>query len=101
MGPMTPTKIASLGLCFAGIAVLIGGRIIESWSGGFGVGVALLLIGLSFLVDALLPGGSELSDEQIAMLKHMSIPYRPGAERILSIAIGVVLLPIGIYLTVW
>lgn len=99
MGPMTPTKVASLKLCFAGIAVLIGRRMIEPWSGAFGIGVALLLFAFSFLVDALLPGGSEISDEQVAMLKHMGIPYRPGAEKILSIAIGVVLLPIGVYLT--
>lgn len=99
MGPVTPTKVASYALLFAGLAVLLAGRWVDALAGGFGWGIALILVALSFLVDALLPGGSELSDEQVVMLRHAGIPYRPGAEKVVSLVLGVPLLAAGLVLT--
>lgn len=98
MGPVTPTKIASYGLCFAGLFLLLAGRAIEAVQGGFWAGVALLLLALSCFVDSLLPGGSELTSEQVAMIRHMGMPYREGAEKVASIILGLVLLLGGLYL---
>ncbi|HEV2745805.1 MAG TPA: hypothetical protein VGW34_00725 [Allosphingosinicella sp.] len=98
MGPVTPTKVAGYGLVLAGLALLLAGRVIDALGGSFWAGVALILIALSCLVDALLPGGSELTDEQIVMLRHAGIPYRKGAEKVVSIVFGVALLGGGLYL---
>lgn len=99
MGPMTPTKVASFLLFGAGVAILLfGARLVPGWDGGFAIALAALVLSSSFLVDALLPGGSELTADQVAMLKHVGVPYRPGAEKLLSIAIGIVLLLTGVYL---
>ncbi|HEY9554939.1 hypothetical protein [Allosphingosinicella sp.] len=95
---MTPTKIASYGLCVAGLLLLLAGRVVEAVQGSFWAGVALLLLALSCFVDSLLPGGSELSDEQATMIRHMGIPYREGADKIASIILGVLLLIGGLYL---
>ncbi len=99
MGPVTPNKIVSYTLLFAGLAFLIGGRVIDALSGSFWAGIALILLGLSCLIDALLPGGSELTDEQIVMIRHMRIPYRTGAEKIVSALCGVGLLGGGLYMS--
>ena len=98
MGPATPTKIVSYGLCFAGLLLLLAGRAVEVLQGSFWAGVALLLLALSCFVDSLLPGGSELSAEQVAMIRHMGMPYREGAEKIASVVLGLVLLGGGAYL---
>lgn len=98
MGPMTPTKIASLALFGAGLLILLfGARLVPAWGDGATM-IAVFVLSSSFLVDALLPGGSELAADQVAMLKQAGIPYRPGAEKILSIGIGIVLLLTGVYL---
>jgi hypothetical protein len=99
MAPVTPNKIVSYSLVFAGLALLIAGRAVDSLGGGFWVGVALILLGLSCLVDSLLPGGSELSDEQIVMIRHLRIPYRPGAEKVVNVLCGAALLAGGAYLS--
>lgn len=98
MGTVTPTKVASYGLCIAGLLLLLAGRVVEPLQGGFWAGIALLLLGLSCFVDALLPGGSELTPEQVAMIRHIGLPYRDGAEKIASIVFGAVLLLGGLYL---
>jgi hypothetical protein len=98
MGTVTPTKIASYGLCFAGLLLLLAGRAVEALEGGFWVGVALLLLALSCFVDSLLPGGSELTDEQVAMIRHVGLPYREGAEKIASIGLGALFVLGGLYL---
>src|SRR3546814_11221411 len=98
LGTRTPTKIASYGLCVAGLLLLLAGRVVEAVQGSFWAGVALLLLALSCFVDSLLPGGSELSDEQATMIRHMGIPYREGADKIASIILGVLLLIGGLYL---
>lgn len=96
MGPMTPTKWASLGLLVAGFAILLfGSRLPATLAGGAGTAAGLVLIGLSCLVDALLPGGSELTDEQAVMLRHAGIPYRPGAEKVVSSVLGALLVLAG------
>src|SRR3546814_10397030 len=95
---MTPTKIASYGLCVAGLLLLLAGRVVAAVQGSFWAGVALLLLALSCFVDSLLPGGSELSDEQATMIRHMGIPYSEGADKIASIILGVLLLIGGLYL---
>lgn len=94
MGPVTPTKIASYGLLLAGFAVFLGKSIAPALRGDFGTGIGLILIGLSCLVD-LLPGGSELTDEQTVMIRHIGIPYRPGAEKWLNFVCGIALLAAG------
>ncbi len=99
MGPVTPNKIVSYTLLFAGFALLIGGRVADGLSGSFWVGIALILLGLSCLVDALLPGGSELTDEQIVMIRHMRIPYRAGAEKVVGALCGLALLAGGVYIS--
>jgi hypothetical protein len=99
MGPVTPNKIVSYTLLFAGFALLLGGRVIDAVGGSFWVGFALILLGLSCLIDALLPGGSELTDEQIVMIRHMRIPYRAGAEKVVGSLCGLVLLAGGTYLS--
>ena len=98
MGMVTPTKVASYGLCIAGLALLIGGRVVPEIQGSFWIGIALLLIALSCLVDALLPGGSEMSAEHIAMMRHAGIPWRDGTEKVASIVVGCALGLGGTYL---
>ena len=98
MGPVTPTKIASYGLSIAGLLLLLAGRAVETFQGGFWAGIALLLLALSCFVDSLLPGGSELNPEQVAMIRHIGVPYREGAEKVASVILGVVLAGGGLYL---
>ena len=88
-------RTLNLGCLFAGIAILIAGRVVESLRGSLWAGVALILIGLSFLIDSLLPGGSKMSNEQVVMLKRVGIPYRPGGERPFFIAIGLIFAAAG------
>ena len=97
MGPVTPTKIASYGLCIAGLLLLLAGRLVEPLQGGSWAGIAVLLLGLSCLVD-ILPGGSEISAEHVTMIRHLGIPYRDGWEKIASAILGVLLMAGGAYL---
>ena len=46
MGPVTPTKIASYGLCIAGLLLLLAGRMVEPLQGGYWAGIAVLVLGL-------------------------------------------------------
>ena len=98
MGPMTPTKIVSLALFFAGLAVLLPLRLASNANSGLLTGIGLTLIGLSFLADALLPGGSELTVEQEVMLKHIGITTSTRALRAFSVVIGAPLTLLGLYL---
>jgi len=100
IGPITPNKVASLGLLFAGIATLASARLVEALDGGLWAGIALVQFALSFYVDAILPGGSKFSDEQIVFMRHYRIPYRPGGERIFSLVLGTMFLLPGAYLTI-
>jgi hypothetical protein len=97
MGSVTPTKIVSYSLLAAGFGLLLARAAAPALRDDFWTGVALLLIAGSFLVD-LLPGGSELSDEQAVMIRHIGLPYRPGAEKWVSLIAGLGLLAIGGYL---
>ena len=97
MGPVTPTKIASYGLCIAGLLLLLAGRLVDPLQGGYWAGIAVLLLGLSCLVD-ILPGGSEISAEHVTMIRHLCIPYRDGWEKIASAILGVLLIAGGAYL---
>ena len=99
MGTMTPTKAASFALLFAGFAVLLfGSRLSDALAGSAGTAAGLVLIGLSCLVDAVLPGGSELTDEQAVLLRHAGIPYRQGAEKVVSTVVGAVLVLAGAWI---
>jgi hypothetical protein len=98
MGPMTPTKILSLGLFVAGLAVLLSMRWATEIDGGLLTGIALALIGLSFLTDALLPGGSELTVEQEVMLKQIGLNTSTRGLRAFSVVIGAPLTLLGVYL---
>lgn len=99
MGPVTPTKIVSYGLVFAGLALLLAGRTVDSLGGAYWIGIALILLGLSCLVDSLFPGGTELTDEQIVMIRHLRLPYRKGAEKVVNIVCGIALLFGGAWLS--
>lgn len=98
IGPVTPNKVASLALLFAGLAAFACARFIKAWDGEYWAGIGLLLLAASFLVDALLPGGSKPTDEQVAMVRRAGIPYRDGAEKIMGLALGGAFLAGGIYL---
>lgn len=97
-GEMTPTRIASYGLTFAGLALLLAGRIVPALQGSWWIGIALLIIAIACFVDALLPGGSELTDEQIVILRHSGVPYRDGWIKIANLILGVALALGGAYL---
>jgi hypothetical protein len=98
LGPVTPTKVVSYGLCIAGLLLLLASRVAEPLQGGFWAGIALLLLGAGCLIDALLPGGSEISPEQVAMIRHIGLPYRDGADKVVNGVAGVLLLASGFYL---
>lgn len=98
VGPVTPNKIVSLTLLFAGIFSLAAARFVPSFDGGLWSGIALTLLALSFFVDGLFPGGSEFDDQQIVFMKHYGIPYRPGGEKLFSLGVGTLLLLPGLYL---
>ncbi len=95
-GPPTPTKVLSWVLFGAGLLALLGSRMAAPASGWLGVG--LLMVGLSMLVDVLLPGGSELTDEQAVMVRAAGIPHPKAAHKWVSLALGVPLVSFGAWL---
>jgi hypothetical protein len=95
---MTPTKVISLALFFAGLAVLLPLRFTTDVDAGLLTGIGIALIGLSFRADALLPGGSELTVEQEVMLKQIGITTSTRALRAFSVVIGAPLTLLGFYL---
>ncbi|HWH23043.1 MAG TPA: hypothetical protein VNT25_07140 [Allosphingosinicella sp.] len=98
LGPMTPNKAASITLLFAGIAALLAAKLVSGIDGSFWAGIGLIALGLSFLVDGLLPGGSQFTDEQVAMMRRAGLPDMAGAAKILDLVVGVPLLLGGFYL---
>jgi hypothetical protein len=95
-GEPTPTKVLSWVLFALGVLVALGSRMADPASTWLGTG--LILIGLSMLVDVLLPGGSELTDEQIKLVRHAGIPQAHRAHKWLSLGLGVPLISIGAWL---
>ena len=81
----------------AGFALLIGGRVAAAFSDPLWTAAALLLLGASCLLEAGLPGGSKLTDQQIAALRHVRLPYREGMERAANLSAGVALVAGGLW----
>ena len=81
----------------AGFALLIGGRVVGAIGDPSWTAAALFLLGASCLLEVALPGGSKLTDQQIAALRHMRVPYREGMERAANFAAGVALVAGGLW----
>ena len=96
LGAPTPTKLASWALFAAGVATALGSLFMAA--GDFWLGIGLALIGLSMLVDALLPGGSDLDESQLALVRQIGVPQPRHAHKLVSVVIGTPLLVIGAYL---
>lgn len=95
-GAPTPTKVVSWALFGAGVIAAIGSRFVDDR--GWWLGAGLTLIGLSLLVDALLPGGSELTPDQQAMVRHAGIPRPDVAHKGLSLLLGAPLALFGLWM---
>ncbi len=91
----SPARIASWTAFAAGLLLAGGSRLAlgQPWWLGAGLG----LIGLSMLLDVLLPGGSRLSDVQIVTFRRIGIGDPQQWHRRASLFLGTVLLPIGAY----
>lgn len=96
-GKATPTKVLSWALFVAGVTGLIASRMVDS-DRDWWLGAAVIMIGLSMVLDAVLPGGSELSDEQVALVRHVGIPKPNIAQKLLSLVLGLPLIAWGCWL---
>ena len=96
-GKPTPVTVASW-LCFA-----IG--LIAAIAGGFGLaahgwlGIGLMFIGASMLID-LLPGGSQISGDQQALVRRAGLGNARRTQRMLSLLAGIGLGAAGAY-SIW
>jgi hypothetical protein len=91
----TPTSLVSWTLFFAGAAAAVVSRFVED--GDPWIGTALVLIGLSVVLDVVLPGGSKLNDEQTALVRVIGIRNPQRAHRIVALLLGVPLAAYGAY----
>ncbi|MDT9597418.1 hypothetical protein [Sphingosinicella rhizophila] len=99
--PLTATRVNRLvtyGLLFSAIIILVAGRLGALQGGGWTV-AGLILFGLSCFTDPLLPGSTELTPQQVAMIRHIGLPYRQGAEKVVSMLVGTCFLASGLYLS--
>ena len=90
-------KFVVYGPLLAGLALLVASRASEALREPLWTATALFLIGGSCLLEAVLKGGGELTDEQIATLRHLRIPYREGMERKVNFGAGVVIVAAGLW----
>ena len=95
-GAPTPTKIASWLLFGAGAGMAVGSRFATDKDWWLGAG--LLAIGLSMLVDAVLPGGSELSAEQQTMIRHAGLGRPDVAQKGIGLVLGLPLTGLGLWM---
>ncbi|SMF78581.1 hypothetical protein [Allosphingosinicella indica] len=95
-GAATPTKVVSYALFGGGAAAAIGSRFIDDGRSWW-LGLGLILIGLSMVLDAILPGGSELSDEQQVLVRQVGIPQPAKAHKLLSLILGLPLTAWGVW----
>jgi hypothetical protein len=90
-------RLVTYTLLFAGLIILLAGRLTTAFQGDDWVAAGLILFGSSCFTDPLLPGSTELTAQQVAMIRHAGIPYRDGAERIVSLIVGTAFLASGLY----
>ena len=96
-GKPTPVTVASWTCFVLGLVAAIAGGsglTAHSW-----LGIGLILIGASMLID-LLPGGSRINGDQQVLVRHAGLGSARRAQRLLALLFGTVLTAAGAY-SIW